>query len=396
VDANGQPQPLLATTWEAQSGDRRWQFWIRPNVRFHDGTPLTPAAAVASLTAGCGIVARPGVAGESTTTCPWTLARAVGDSVVFEFADSYPQFAAELALPAYGIAHAKTGTGPFTVSEERPFQVGLDASENYWQGRPYLNGISIGETGGERDRTLDLDFSRVDVLEPGPELLRRLQQQHARLAVSQPTELVALVLHPQKPALEDARLRRAIALSIDRAALHNFIFQKQGEVSGGLLPNWISGYAFLFAAGREVARAQQLHRELGAVPPLIIAAEGKDPALQLVADRIALNARDAGIVIQPGPYGLADLRVTRQSLASENPAVALQQMAAVFSGGHAIASVDSPQRLYEQERELLSQYYVVPLVYLPRTYALSPRVRNWNTAPDGKLRLQDVWVAATP
>src|ERR1700684_2640586 len=37
LDSNGNVQPSLAARWESQSDDRRWQFWLRADVRFHDG-----------------------------------------------------------------------------------------------------------------------------------------------------------------------------------------------------------------------------------------------------------------------------------------------------------------------------------------------------------------------
>ncbi len=43
IDSDGQVQPLLAERWESQNGGRRWQFWLRANVRFHDGKVLSAA-----------------------------------------------------------------------------------------------------------------------------------------------------------------------------------------------------------------------------------------------------------------------------------------------------------------------------------------------------------------
>src|SRR5580692_1139202 len=39
VDDQGRLQPALATSWRAEPGNRRWQFQLRPGVRFHDGSP---------------------------------------------------------------------------------------------------------------------------------------------------------------------------------------------------------------------------------------------------------------------------------------------------------------------------------------------------------------------
>src|SRR5208283_2041053 len=51
LDERGRPQPALALSWQSSPGMRRWQFHLRPGVKFHDGSPLTPAAVVASLPA---------------------------------------------------------------------------------------------------------------------------------------------------------------------------------------------------------------------------------------------------------------------------------------------------------------------------------------------------------
>ena len=36
------------------------------------------------------------------------------------------------------------------------------------------------------------------------------------------------------------------------------LLQRQGEVSGALLPQWLSGYAFLFPTATDLARARAL------------------------------------------------------------------------------------------------------------------------------------------
>ena len=51
LDAQAHPQPQLAVKWSAESGNRRWQFTIRPGVTFHDGTQLDADIAAASLRA---------------------------------------------------------------------------------------------------------------------------------------------------------------------------------------------------------------------------------------------------------------------------------------------------------------------------------------------------------
>src|SRR5690606_14899524 len=49
VEANGKMTGRLATEWKAVS-DTEWEISLRPNVKWHDGTPLTADDVVYSLT----------------------------------------------------------------------------------------------------------------------------------------------------------------------------------------------------------------------------------------------------------------------------------------------------------------------------------------------------------
>ena len=81
-------------------------------------------------------------------------------------------------------------------------------------------------------------------------------------------------------------ISEAVALSIDRGAIYNVLLQKQGEISGALLPLWIGGYSFLFATERDVSRARQL-----ASPPrtLAFAYDRQDAMMRAIGERIAVN-----------------------------------------------------------------------------------------------------------
>jgi peptide/nickel transport system substrate-binding protein len=405
LDDRGAPQPQLAARWETQNGYRRWQFWLQPGIRFHDDAPLDAAAVVASLAWQCPDshpAAAPeepalsGAKGPGAPSCEWTALRAAGESVVFDFAEPRPRFAQELAQTRYAIQHPgdnvpPAGTGPYRWSEARGNTRVLQANEDYWGGRPFADRIELLPSRNVRDQAADLALGRADIVEAGPGQLRRLAKE--RTAVSLPFTLLAVVVRPAKPALQDVRLREALALAIDRAAIHKVVLQNSGEVAGGLLPNWLSGYAFLFAQSGDLARAKQLAQELGSAPVLAIAAAGSDPELQLIGERIALNAHDVGLVVQSvtNPQQ-ADLLVTQTDLASLDPAVALAALAESF-GERLNGRAASPQQLYEEEHALVSQGYVIPLAYVPRICALGPRVRNWTVAPDGRWPLEQVWLA---
>ena len=49
LDGRGRTQPGLASSWQAEPGNQRWQFTIRRGVTFQDGTAVSPDAVAASL-----------------------------------------------------------------------------------------------------------------------------------------------------------------------------------------------------------------------------------------------------------------------------------------------------------------------------------------------------------
>jgi len=51
-----------------------------------------------------------------------------------------------------------------------------------------------------------------------------------------------------------------------------------------------------------------------------------------------------------------------------------------------------PEKLYAEERRLLEQRQLLPLIVLPDYVGVGPAVRNWSPAPWGEWRLADVWL----
>ena len=90
-------------------------------------------------------------------------------------------------------------------------------------------------TSSIRDQWLDLSVGRADLVEVPAEQLRQAREQRLTVIQSPPVTLLALAVS-SSGALGNPDLRAAIALAVDRGALSNVIFQKQGEVTASLLP----------------------------------------------------------------------------------------------------------------------------------------------------------------
>lgn len=387
LDDQGRLQPWLALQWNSQNRDRRWQFTIRPGVKFHDGTSLTAGSIAEALGEnGC-----PG--------CPWRSVRAEGESVVFSSDAPMPLLPAQLALPDFGISKAgengvPTGTGPMKATQAAPNSVTLTAFDSYWGGHAFLETVEIVSGRRLREQWLDLGVGRTDLAELPAEQIRKAQQDRLRSSIPRNNELIALAITGAVPALQDSRVRQAIAETVDRASLLNFIFQKQGEVSGSLLPNWLSGYAALIPSAQNIAHARELRSQAGPLPPMTIAYDPADPALQLVAERIALNARELGITLRPIASYKGDLQVMRRTVRSYDAAVALEDFAAALGLEPKTPDDAGIEGVFQREREIVASYRIVPLLYVPRGFVAGDRVHNWHLGDRGLPAFSELWTEA--
>ena len=382
VNDHGEVAPALAVSWEAQSANHRWTFHLRSGVHFHDGSLLTAEAVEQALAAAC-------------THCGWR-ARGVGDSVVITSDSPMPGLPAELARSLYAITRQDAngnpnGTGPFRFVANSNGIVFLTANDDSWQGRPFLDEIQIYGNRTVREQLLDFKVGKADLVEVPPELLSDAQQERIPLAITaRPTDLLSLTMSDE--ALSDPHLRQSIALALDRTSLFNVIFRKQGEVTASLLPNALSGYSFLFDPSMNVGRARELRG--GQSTALRLGVDASNATLQLIAERLALNLRDAGwsvhVVSQAAnPNAELSLRLLHVE-AADAPSVLRETLEDFGSALHDDPS--DPASLYRAESTFLQSHIVVPLLYLPRAYGVSTRVHNLVLTPSGMPQLANVSV----
>jgi len=382
LDERGRAEPALAISWQAESDNQRWQFVLRPGVTFSDGTSMTPEFVAASLRR-----ANPNWKVQTSET-----------AIVIQLDVTSASLPAELALPRNSIVKVDTGkilgTGPFVIGQWDPGKkLVLSARDDYWGGRAFLDAIEIEMAKNFRDQTIAYDLGQSQLIEVPAE-----QAHHAtearQLRASEPVELAALVFAHEVQSPQEAKQRQALALSIDRTSLNKVVLQGGGEPAGGLLPNWMTGYGFLFPATSNLSRAQQLRAEIAQSSLWTLGFETNDPLARLLAERVVLNAGDAGLRMQINSQGLPDVRLVRIRLASLDAHVALEELARLLSISPPRFLGTSTDDLYHAENALLQTERVIPLLHLRTAWAVSKVVRDWEDEPDGSWRLPDVWLAA--
>jgi hypothetical protein len=187
------------------------------------------------------------------------------------------------------------------------------------------------------------------------------------------------------------------------------LLQKQAEPVAALLPQWLSGYAFVFHAETNVERAKELRLSLpanlaGGSLTLRLQTDVPGDLARLLAERVAVNARQTGISVLPlGKSAVRDsnaraadspeLHLFAWRISSLSPGEELRSLAKTQHAEEAKeGNPYDPDRRYAWERKILEERKLMPLVALPDYVGLAPTVRDWQPSPWGEWRLADVWL----
>jgi ABC-type transport system substrate-binding protein len=300
-----------------------------------------------------------------------------------------------------------SAAGAFRISEWQPGKhLTLVANENFAGGRPFVDSVEIEMGRAARDRRVDLALARTDLAEIPPEEARQASSRGIRMTASQPDQLIALTFTDGTGAVQDVRAREALADSIDRATMVEFILQKDGEAAGGLLPQWASGTAFLFSTAADPVHAKELRAQIGTSPQIRLGYDSGDALEESIAERIVVDARESGISLTAGTIPPdrfvgpnQNARLIRLAMPSAHAGAALVSLAPtlelVAKAGLAVPSDPDAEQIFAVQQAALAGFRLVPLVWVPRVYGVSERVRDWQAPATGeRWPLADVWLDA--
>ena len=249
--------PVLAESYE-QIDDKTYIFHLRKGVKFHNGEELTADDVIFSLTR----VATPGKSVFAKSKGVWL------DPKGFEAIDKYTVkittagpvggWLGSMKHPYAMIMNKKAveanpdevfrnpvGTGPYKfVSWAKGERVELEAFGDYWGTKPYAKTLTFVVLPDDSSRVIALETGKVDMIYAVPANdFARLQESKTVKAVKAPgLVLLHLDLNMDSPKLKDVRVRKAIDAAIDKEAYVEAVFQGNGVVAEGPLPNASSFY----------------------------------------------------------------------------------------------------------------------------------------------------------
>jgi peptide/nickel transport system substrate-binding protein len=445
----------LAETWQVSADRRVYTFKLRPNVLFHDGSHLTSADVKASYDrivnppAGVTSARRPSYAAISAieTPDPYTVIFRMSwpeAAMLANFASPWNCIysAAKLAIdPEFPKKHI-LGTGPFVFVEH---VLGSHLAGKRWDqyfdpGKPYLDGYKARFLSGEaviaaiERGEIQAQFRNVSPTERD-HLTEVLGD---KIAIREAPVLVNLMLtfNARRSPFDDARVRRALSLAIDRwtmaDTLSNTTYLK--FVGGIMRPGFamatpeaelatLPGLSHDGAASG--AEAQRLLAE-AEVPNLSFTLVNRGiplpyaPAAQFAIDawhKIGVNVTEKPLknkewqaALEAGDFDIAFefqgdyfddptqqlAKYVSRDLSPVNYSGSIDRLLDALFVGQAISG-DPRQRskiIRDFERRVFSEAYTVPVLWWNRIVVTSARLKGWFLTPSLYLNqdLADVWL----
>ncbi len=413
--------PSLAESYEMSPDFKSATFKLRPGIKFHDGSPVTPEDVKFTFEKYRGASAT--VLHEKTEK----VETPDGRTVRFHFKEPFLDFMILYGSPASGAGWVvpKTyyekvgpngfkqkpiGAGPYKfVRQQAGTEIEFEAFTEYWRKVPnvktlIMKGVPEGATRVALMQTGEADFMN---LVPGELLDTVKRDPKLQLTPTKggPGWLELMAFDKPDSPIKDVRVRQAISLALDRKAISD-------AETGGLSPlegNWIPE-DWLGAIERptppfDVAKAKQLMAEAGVangfevesltpLPPFFSIGERVVSQLRAINIRTKLNNMERGVFYEklaPGPNRLKGMIIVLSG-APGDAATRIRESAVckgTFSGV-CIPEVDAKMKqfdasnnpearqklLNEVQAYLLDNYIMVPIFRLAFIGAMGPRIAN--------------------
>lgn len=312
--------PEVATDQPAISEDGlEWTFTLRQDVRFHDGVPLTAHDVAFTY----GIFIHPDYSGPRAGDFR-NLATVVALNdwqVQFTFREPDARF---LSLSGYGIlprhllkdvpvaqlgdyrafnVEAPVGAGPFRfVNRTRGQNLVVEAFDDYFDGRPYLDRVTVRVLSDWNAGVLLLETGDIDHLDVPPNEVATVERMpHITLHQTLSLAYAYLGWNQRNPLFQDRRVRQALTHAIDRQEIVDTLLEGNAEVAHAPVSPLSWAYDDAVARfGHDPARARTLLAEAGwsPGPDGILQKDGQRFSFEILSNDGNVVRRDIAVVVQ--------------------------------------------------------------------------------------------------
>ena len=227
---DGRMQPRLAEGWTPGNDGRSLTIKLRPNAKFHDGSPVDAKTVAGILPDGLR-----SFMGPVYSDVEYVRASAAGDvELGFHKASQFLLESLEAVIQKPG--SPVVGTGPFVAAPNSTTE--MRANGDYYLGRPVIDTIHVETYPSVRTAWAEMLRGRIDFLwEVGADALDSMEKSStvSVFTFTQRYQFV-IVLNQESPAMRSPEIRRALNQGIDRAAVVSNALNGYGVASSG--PLW--------------------------------------------------------------------------------------------------------------------------------------------------------------
>lgn len=307
VDESMTPVPNLATEWTTDDNGKTWDFTLREDVVFTDGTEFDAEVAAQNIERMMTL---------EGSTLRAGLANVASVEAVEDYVLRIEQKTADVSLPAiladrYGVMMSPAsweageitqpvGSGQFVwVAEQQKVSLTLDRNEDYRDvDAVLLAGVDIQVMEDPLARMNAIKTGAVDIALIGADQIEEADALPGVSLYRQKFNQRIITINPDlEPALADPRVRLALNLAIDREGIVNGVLFGEGEAAYQPLPSGVFGHTEGIQGAYDPERARELLEEAGYGDGLKFHFVSQ-PVLQKEAEVLQANWAEIGVEIE--------------------------------------------------------------------------------------------------
>jgi peptide/nickel transport system substrate-binding protein len=331
------PAPGLAERWDVSDDATEYIFYLRPGVTFQSGNPLTAQDVEFSLWR----LAHKGAA-SSWLAADWIKDIEVIDDLTLKITLNFPDasFPMVLASPMHSIVDSKTvmehggvstedaaendqatpwldqnsaGTGPYILkSWEQNSEIALEANPNYWGGKPQIDRLVVKHALDPTAAFQMVQRGDLDILlRLNPDLVEQAQADPNLKVEKLPnldTFYWLMTCDPElSEPLSDPRVRKAMALAVDREGIVEAALNGNGVLPPSVLPLGLAGVDPADTLPRDLDGARDLLAEAGYPDGFEVTLSYPTSSVwDIVAAKVQSDLAEVGISVElePMDFGL--------------------------------------------------------------------------------------------
>lgn len=274
----------LADHWETSEDGRVWTFYLRQDVKWHNGKQFTSADVKASydrllnaenpvrytstmsIITGCNVVDDYTIELTTADPCPMMLATLCHRANLILDADYIEKYGTELGLTA----ESCNGTGPYVLKQwDMGEQMVFEAFPDYFKGEAPTKNLIIQVMPEASSRAVALETHEVDIAEgcSNQDVLRFMEEGADMGIVANFYSYQGLhgfQFNCAHPIIKDTKIRQAISYAIDREAMIDALYAPIGEYCATApLSEVVWGYYNFGVIKQDLEKSKQLLAEAG-------------------------------------------------------------------------------------------------------------------------------------